>query len=450
MRGLHARWSDVRRKGLLAVDASSVAVVRILMAAIILWEVVRYFTHNWIKSYWIDPSFHFTYFGFGWVHPWPGNLLYLHFALMGLAALAVLFGLYYRAASVFLAISFAYQFLLEQARYLNHFYAALLILVLLAVLPAHAEWSIDRRRRQDYEPATVPAWVIWVLRFQVGVIYFYGGLAKLNVDWLGGAPTGLWMNHRATVPFVDFLLRHGLHGVFFGVGGMLFDLFVVPFLLLRPTRPYAFIAAICFHFINAQLFPIGIFPWMMVATTTIFFVPSWPRSVLTYFSAPRVPRSKEVSTFDEPRRPLLAFLAAFMVVQLTVPFRHWLYPGDVAWTEEGHRFSWRMMLRDKAGSAQFLVVSGSDTAWVSAQQYLRPWQMGAMIGNPDMLLQFGHHLRDEFQRRGKNDARVYVRSLVSLNGRKAIPIIADTSELGRIPRTLGHANWITAGPGDKE
>ena len=65
------------------IDISILVYFRIIFGAIMFWEVLRYFDHDWITRYWIEPTFHFTYYGFDWVRPWPGELMYIHFIGLG-------------------------------------------------------------------------------------------------------------------------------------------------------------------------------------------------------------------------------------------------------------------------------------------------------------------------------------------------------------------------------
>ena len=58
-----------------------------------MWEVIRYFDHGWIEEYWMEPEFHFSYFGFGWLGPWPGDGMYWHFVLIGVLAGMVVVGI---------------------------------------------------------------------------------------------------------------------------------------------------------------------------------------------------------------------------------------------------------------------------------------------------------------------------------------------------------------------
>ena len=122
-------------------------------------------------------------------------------------------------------------------------------------------------------------------------------------------------------------------------GGIAFDLLVIPALLWRRTRWLAVVATIGFHLVNG-LFRIGIFPWLMIGLT-IVFIPSGI-SRLRLNGRPRFQKAMD------------SFVVIWMLFHLVTPLRHHGYSGDVAWTEEGHRFSWRMKLRSKVGGLCFM------------------------------------------------------------------------------------------------
>src|SRR5688572_26310972 len=216
------------------VDISFLVAFRLLFGGIILWEVYRYFTHGWISRYYIEPVLTFTYYGFSWVKPWPGRGMYIHFFVLGLAAACVMAGFLYRIAAPILFLGFTYFFLLEQTRYLNHFYLVCLISFVMCFLPAEGAFSVDALLRRKIRSDVVPAWTLWLVRAQVGIPYFYGGIAKLNSDWLlGGEPMRTWLSPLGTFFAADWVV----YG--FVIGGLMLDLLVVPLLLWRRTRMFA-------------------------------------------------------------------------------------------------------------------------------------------------------------------------------------------------------------------
>ncbi|MGH8874320.1 MAG: HTTM domain-containing protein, partial [Acidimicrobiia bacterium] len=254
--------------------------LRIGFGTLMVWETWRYLANGWVTRYYQQPSFFFTYWPFDVVRPWPGEWMTWHFLAMGLAAFFVAIGFCYRISAPALFLLFTYVFLLDKARYLNHFYLVSLVAFVMTVLPAHRAFSVDALLHPRLRVATVPAWTLWLVRFQIGVPYFFAGLAKLNRDWLRGEPLRSWLAARTDVPLVGRFFTE--EPVVWGMtyGALLFDLAVVPLLLHPRTRRWAFASALVFHLLNARLFSIGIFPWMMILLTTLFFPPNWPRRLL--------------------------------------------------------------------------------------------------------------------------------------------------------------------------
>ncbi len=435
-----SRFTQLIERLFAPVDVASLVYFRVMFGAIMLWEVWRYFDHDWIRRYWIAPTFHFTYYGFDWVRPWPGNGMYLHFFALGVLALFILLGFCYRISAVLFFFGFAYTFLLEQARYLNHFYFVCLIGFLMMFTSAHRAASLDVLRRPDRRCDTVPAWNLWLLRAQVGIVYFYGGLAKINADWLRGEPLRAWLSERTDFPLIGRFFTEEWAVYFFAYGGLLFDLLVVPLLLWKRTRVAAFCLAIFFNLANARLFEIGIFPWLMLAGSALFFEPDWPRRFFRLDAGP--PYAPGATVYRQRRQRLtLAGIGLYLALQLLLPLRHHLYPGEVSWTEEGHLWSWHMKLRDKSGTARFFVTDGDRTWQVNLRDYLSRQQIEKMSTRPDMILQFAHHLADRMKKEGKSVA-VHARVYVSLNGRTPQPLIDPTVNLAETPRNLWPAPWI--------
>ena len=130
------------------VDISFLVFFRILFGGIMLWEVYRYFSYGWISRYYVEPVVNFTYYGFSWVKPWPGRGMYIHFFVLGLAAACVMAGFLYRIATPVFFLAFTYTFLLDQTRYLNHFYLVCLVSFLMCFLPAELAFSVDALLRR--------------------------------------------------------------------------------------------------------------------------------------------------------------------------------------------------------------------------------------------------------------------------------------------------------------
>ena len=401
----------------------------------------RYSSYGWISRYWIEPSFHFTYWGFDWIRPWPGVGMYIHFGVMALLALFILLGMWYRLSAILFFLGFSYIFLLEQAQYLNHFYLVCLIAFIMIFLPANRAWSVDAWWRPDGRSDWMPTWSLWLLRFQIAVPYFFGGIAKLNGDWLRAQPIESWLAARTDFPVIGqfFTEKWMVYG--FAYGGVLLDLLVVPFLLWRKTRPFAFIAAVVFHLTNAHLFSIGIFPWFMMAATAVFFDPSWPRKALNLVGIGKT----EIALPAKINLPNwgLALLAGYVMLQILLPLRHFVIPGHVSWTEEGHRFAWHMKLRNKDATAQFTLTNAAGETWqVDPLAHLTERQLSKMSTRPYLILQFAHFLAAEAAAQGHGEVSVQADVWASLNGRPAQQLIDPTVDLAAQPRTPWRVDWI--------
>lgn len=467
------RWTAYLLK---PVDGASVAAFRILFGLILFWEVLRYFSHGWIEHYYITPTFHFTYPFLDFVKPWPGNGMYLHFAVMGVLALMIALGLFYRLASLLFCLAFTYVFLLDKTYYLNHFYLIVLLSFLLWLIPAQRTASLDRWLFFRTQPPLVPQWSVFVLRAQVFIVYFYGGLAKLNADWLQGEPMRMWLAERTNFPVIGSAFTAEWAVLFFTYGGLLFDLGIGFLLMRRRTRRLAFVLAAVFHLLNARLFQIGIFPFLMFGATLIFAEPDWPRRARHVFSrlfaghtqggrpqpanasiptpdaaatalpSPRPPVIGWLATAPGPRssRAVLAIIHVYLLSQLLIPLRHLLYPGNVSWTEEGHRFAWHMKLRDKAAVLRIYVTDpATGQTWeVSSAVDLSRQQLDQMSTRPDMVLQYAHYLADHLSAGDRRRPIIRVDQQVSLNGRPYRPLIDPTVNLAEVPISLGAADWL--------
>ncbi len=424
------------------VDGASLAFFRIWYGIIMFVECYRYLSKGWIERYYINPSFHFTYWGFDWITPWPGEWMYTHFYVMGLLSICVALGLFYRVSASLLFLSFTYVFLLEKANYLNHFYLISLIAFLMIFVPAHRTWSIDAWRTPKDKRKSTPTWALWLMRFQMGVPYFFGGIAKLNPDWLRGVPLGRWLQNRADMPLVGTFFQQEWCGLFMSYSGLLLDLLIVPLLLYRPTRLFAFCCGAAFHLMNHSIFSIGVFPWFMMGATTLFFDPDWPRFGRKEESTnwPQLPQKRALVTCS---------LILWVTWQSLFPLRHHLYPSYVSWSEEGHNYSWHMKLRSKSGKILFWVEDPpSNTKWQVRPRFLSARQERKMKTRPDLILQMAHHLRDEWVAKGYPNVEVYVESTARLNDHDKQVLIDPLTNLAEQPRNIWPASWITEFKGE--
>ena len=432
------------------IDIASLVFFRIAFGLLMVCEVARYFGHGWIARYWIEPKFLFSYLGFGWVHPWPGAGMYLHFTALGLLALFLALGLFYRISAVLFFVGITYCFLLEQANYLNHFYLICLFSFLLIFVPANRALSIDALLNPKIRSNTVPAWAIWLFRGQMALVYFYSGVAKISWDWVSGRQLQPALIERMNLPIIGRFFQQEWAVYVINWGGLLLDLLAAPLLLWPRTRIFAFCCLLIFHLMNARLFDIGIFPWLAVATTTVFLSPGWPRRVLAIFSRRATVPESASATFVPPekRARVSVLIAVYFTIQFLLPLRHWLYPGNVAWTYEGHLFSWRMKLIDRDGNARFFVTDPNIgiTREVDPLTYLNPRQAWKMAARPEMILEFAHFLARTEPRAGPKPLQVRAEVMLALNARPPALLIDPNIDLAAERRRFGHKEWIMPMP----
>lgn len=426
------------------VSIASLVAFRILFGLTMLVSTVRFVARGWVDSLYLEPTYHFTYWGFSWVQPWPAFWMYMHFILLGVCALCICIGFYYRLAAAVFFLSFTYIELLDQATYLNHYYLVSLLSMLAVFLPLHANASLDAKRRPNLRRTHVPALYLWVIRGQVALVYLFAGAAKLQRDWLVEAnPLAIWLKAHTGLAWVGAWLGRPEVARAMSVGGAVFDLAIVFLLLWRRTQTPALLALCGFHTITGLLFPIGVFPWLMTACALILLPPTWPQGLLERVGLWWSTTHPNTHASAPSRVCMLAF-SVYATIQVALPLRHHLYPGDVAWTEEGGRFAWRVMLTEKVGDAVFRVHNPATGAtWrVRPEAYLTPLQAKEMCVQPDMLLAFARFL-------GAREAmpvEVYVDAFVSLNGRPATRLVDPTVNLMKQHEAFAPKTWLLPAP----
>jgi len=420
-------------------DVASVAFFRVAFAAVILGHVYVYFSNGLIEYHFGAPEHHLSYFGFEWVRAFSFAGMRRVYFLMALAAIGVGIGLCYRVSATLLFITFTFTFLAEAAQFQNHYYLICLISFLLILIPAHRSFSIDAILVPQRSSSVIPNWCRLLLIFQLSVPYVYGGLVKLNSDWLHGMPVGMWISERSDLPIVGPLLTERSTAWFISYFGLVLDLLIVPLLLWRRTRLFAFGVSTLFHLSNSILFSIDVFPWMMILTTPVFFSPGWPRR---FFPVALMPTESTASDRTRQSGGLHAVTALFLVVyvswQLLFPFRHFLYPGNPGWTEEGQQFAWRMMLRRKEVFFRVYATDGPSrsTLEVPVGRLMTSRQIMELAVSPDQMVACAPFFAAKASEAGMRDVEIRAVVLTSLNGRKPQLQIDPTLNLLTQSRTI--------------
>ena len=423
------------------IDNSPLIVFLIIFGLLLFLESVGAIFTGWVTRTLVDPKFTFNFIGFEFLQPLPGNGMYFYYLVMGLFGFCVMIGYRYRIAMISFFLMWSATYLMQKSSYNNHYYLTALLCFIMIFLPANTNASFDIKRNPSLKSISVPYWTSLLLILQIGLVYFFGGIAKIYPDWLNAIPTKLFLASKTNYPLVGNLFTKEWFHFLLSYGGLFFDLLVVPLLLFKKTRIFAFCLSIFFHLFNAIIFQVGIFPFLSLAFTVFFFEPKTIRNIFL--------KRKPLYSTNEIRIPgykkyLIPLIGIYFFIQIVLPLRHWFIKGDVLFTEEGHRLSWRMMLRSKNGNQNFTVVDKKtkDKKIINLNNYLSKKQAGVIGSKPDMIWQFAQHLKKEAAKNNQ-DVAVYVRGKVSVNGRPYQRFINDSVDLASTKwNHLKHNSWI--------
>ncbi len=260
-------------------------------------------------------------------------------------------------------------------------------------------------------------------------------------------PLKLWLPSKSNIPLIGGLLQEEWVAYFFSWFGAIYDL-SIPFLLfVRRTRWVAYFLVIVFHMATYFLFQIGMFPFIMIGATLIFFSEKFHVSIIHWIKKKTRSRLQHTFIHWQPKIHVkwnLILFGLFFILQLTIPFRYILYPGNLYWTEQGYRFSWRVMLMEKAGYAIFHVTNPENgRTWeVNNYDFLTSNQKKMMSTQPDMILQFAHLLEQHYQREGVLQPKITAEVYVTLNGKQSQLFIDPTVDLTQIKDSFAAKKWI--------
>jgi len=407
---------------------------------------------GWIEDHFINSQFQFKYYGFEWVSLLPPFWMYIIYVVMLLASIGVTIGLFYRISSILLFLTFTYTELIDLTYYLNHYYFVSLICLLLIFIPSHKYLSVDTKIWPKIASTRTLAWHINILKFQIFVVYFFAGIAKINADWLLNAlPMKIWLPAHDAVPFLGAIFSQTWAPYLFSWVGMLYDTFIVFFLLFTFTRSLAYVLVIIFHLTVGVLFQIGVFPLVMIGVTLLFFSNEWHQKNIqrikrwvTTNNYPAYINSKFATRCRNVHYISQILITLFVFFQLIFPLRYLLYPGNLFWTEEGYRFSWRVMLMEKAGTALFYVKNPETgrEGVVDNLEFLNAHQEKQMSFQPDMILQFAHFLGKKYKLEGQEIPEVRVEAWVTLNARPSHLIIHPKINLSKVQDSWKSKSWI--------
>lgn len=413
-----------------SVSAAPLRVFRGAFGLMMTLSILRFLAMGWVNDFYIQPTFFFSYYGFDWVKPIAGAGMYVVFALLLFAAVLVMLGVYFRMSMIAFFLLFTYVELLDKTYYLNHYYFISLVSFLMCWLPMTAK-------------SNVPRWTIVVLQLQLAIVYFFAGVAKINPDWLMEAmPLKIWLAAKTHLPLIGVWLDENWVAFVFSWVGMFFDVLIAFFLFNKKTVWWAYGVVVVFHLLTAIIFPgIGVFPFVMIVGATIFLPNTFHRQIIEKWEV--VIKSKKHLTFEykfKNDRTVYAVMAIYFLLQILLPLRSHVYGDNLFYHEQGYRFSWRVMLMEKAGIVFFTVKDKTGRmVEVKNSEYLTTQQEKQMSTQPDMILQFAHYLAKVYQ-----TDEVYAESYVTVNGRGSRPFVSNEVNLVKQQDGFKKINWVLA------
>lgn len=421
------------------IDNAPLIIFRIFLGFLLAAETFGAILTGWVKRVLIDPEFTFSHIGMEWLQPLPGYGMYFYFCLMGICGILIMLGYKYRFSLGLFTFLWTGVYLMQKTSYNNHYYLLILVCLMMLFLPANRYASLDARNKPELKQNAMPRWCSVVMILQVAIVYFYATVAKFYPGWLDGSFTKIILSNTEFETFKDLFSKNWFH-LFIAYSGIGFDMLIVPLLLWRRTRTIAFLAAISFHVFNAIFLQIGIFPFFALSFIVFFYPPEIIRSL---FFKKKIPLEYSEPTIEN-KSALLYFFVPFFIIQLLLPIRHHFIKGDVLWTEEGHRLSWRMMLRQRQGYTTFKIID-KKTQMEIPYDYMKKLtskQQGFVGSNPDGIWQMAQYIKKEFATKG-TDVSIYVTSNASINGDQFKTLIDPETDMANAKWDyFFHNEWI--------
>jgi hypothetical protein len=431
-----------------SISIAPLIIFRIAFGTLMFVSIARFMLKGWVYNMYILPKMFFPYYGFEWVKPMPALGMYVIFALLLLSSLGILAGAFYRFSAILFFVLFTYVELLDKTNYLNHYYFISLISFLLMFVPAGKNFSVDNKLFKRPELTDMPRFFVLIIQLQLFTVYFFAGIAKINYAWLVEAqPLKIWLPAFSHFSIIGPFMEREWIAYLFCWFGCIYDLAIGFLLFNRRTVNTAYVFVVIFHLATSLFFNIGMFPYIMITITIIFFKEEFHLGILSVLKN-SMHYGNNRGTFSQANRVpkfLTIFFMSYFVMQFFLPFRYLFYKGNLFWTEQGYRFSWRVMLMEKAGTAFFYIrdrTTGKETE-VDNKNHLTYMQEKMMATQPDMMVDYAKYLKKEYEKKGFVNPIVRAQSFVTLNGSGSREFIDSEIDLSEQSNTIfKNRDWV--------
>lgn len=429
------------------IDNTCLVLFRVIFGLLISLEAFGAIATGWVRRVLVEPEFTFNFIGFDFLQELQGPGMYYYFVLMGILGVFVMLGFKYRYAMFFYALLWSGVYLMQKTSYNNHYYLMMLLCWIMVLLPANRWFSIDAKYNLKLKSPHMSQWCKWVMILQVFIVFTYGSVAKWYPDWLNASAPALFMMAKKNYWLIGDLLQQTWVHYSIAYVGIFFDLLIIPLLLWKRSRLIGFYLSVFFHLFNSIVFQVGIFPYLSIAFALFFFSPETLK--MRFLQKKKLYKGSQI-IIPKYKNVFIWLFGIYFLVQIGLPSRHWVIKDDVLWTEEGHRLSWRMMLRSKQGTLTILIEdkeSGKRKTF-KYRELLTTKQANSIKTHPDLIWQLAQRIK-AIERTNDKNVAVFMKSKVSVNGGYYHDFLDPNVDISSVKwQRFKHHEWILHSPAD--
>lgn len=426
-----------------SITSEKIALFRIFFAVVLFLQAGNFYRIDFIQKDVIDPVLHFQYPYLNFIKVLDPSIMYGLLILMFISSLMMLIGFRSRIFSALYFLAFTYLFLIDKGYYNNHYYLISLLLLLMCFINSDTSLSILKTKKVNY------AWEEYILIFQFSLVLIFAGFNKINAWWLvHHEPVHHILLAKAELSQSSFWNFKGIEYLMVW-GGLFFDLLIVPMLLWSKTRTIAIVLFLFFNGMNTVIFynigEIGIFPLLMLSSLILFIPSTSIREKLTKWFGYYPKSNKDLKKSGGLSYFSKAVLLVYVSIQLLMPFRHHFYQGNVDYTGEGQRFSWRMKSVYKNFEIAFRLEDEKRgiSARLDPRTILTVKQYTNLGYYPELIIPVSENLRKAAKAKGVSNPKIYAEYKVGFMGLPLQYIIDPTIELKTIKyEPFRHSSWI--------
>ncbi len=418
------------------IENSSLVIFRIIFGFLIACESFGAIITGWVKENLVQPKFTFNFIGFDFLQHFLGSGMYLYFGIMGVLGLFIMLGFKYRLSTISFTVLWAGAYLMQKTSYNNHYYLLLIVSFMMIFFPANKNFSLDTKFGLVRNETLMPNYIRLYFILQITIVYVFASFAKIYPDWLDGTFVKILLENSTKNEFLKSIFIQKWFYLFITYSGIVFDLLIVPLLLYKKTRLYAIIASLLFHLFNAITLQIGIFPFFALSFVLFFYE---PKTIQQFFFKKQI--DIPTPSFKSENKYLYPFIIVFLFIQLALPLRHYFIKGDVLWTEEGHRLSWRMMLRERSGYITMTVKNNStNISDIRRFDDLTVKQVYELATKPDLIWQYCQKIKKDY---ANKDISIYIHCKNSINRKPYQTLIHPNTDMAKAKwNYFTHNEWL--------